>query len=159
MCRMASFLFNPKTLAVKVADLESHSNTAKILNLSDGPKPNGWREGHYLPTGEIVCNVLDVDSHTKSECESSIKAQWPSFIKFLNWAFTEKPVIDVLKKGGGGLDLSGLTSAKDLKLPTSIGGWLDLRGLTSAKDLKLPTSIGGGLDLSDSVRAELGKRK
>jgi len=56
---------------------------------------------------------------------------------------------------GGGLDLSGLTSAKDLILPKTVGGGLDLSGLTSAKDLILPkTASGGWLDLSDSVRKE-----
>ena len=59
----------------------------------------------------------------------------------------------------GSLDLSGLTSAKGLVLPTSIGGGLNLSGLTSAEGLVLPTTIGGGLYLRDSVRRELGKRK
>jgi len=59
----------------------------------------------------------------------------------------------------GWLNLSGLTSAEGLVLPTTIGGWLDLSGLTSAEGLVLPTTIGGGLDLRDSVRRELNSRK
>jgi hypothetical protein len=54
-----------------------------------------------------------------------------------------------LKKIGGGLDLSSLTSLdKGVKLPQSIGEGLDLRSLTSLdKGVKLPQSIGGDLDL------------
>ena len=55
---------------------------------------------------------------------------------------------------GGHLDLSGLTSAKDLVLPKSVGGHLYLSGLTSAKDLVLPKSIGGYLNLSGLTSAK-----
>jgi hypothetical protein len=53
----------------------------------------------------------------------------------------------------GWLDLSGLTSAVGLVLPTSVGG-LDLSGLTSAVGLVLPTSIGSELNLSGLTSAE-----
>jgi hypothetical protein len=55
---------------------------------------------------------------------------------------------------GGDLYLSSLTSAKDLNLPDSIGGFLDLGGLESAKDLKLSDSIGGGLMLRSLTSAK-----
>ena len=45
----------------------------------------------------------------------------------------------------GDLDLSGLTSAVGLTLPSSIGGGLYLSGLTSAAGLRLPRNLGGWL--------------
>jgi len=54
----------------------------------------------------------------------------------------------------GFLSLSSLTSAKGLKLPSSVTGDLDLNSLTSAEGLVLPTSIGGGLDLRWLTSAE-----
>jgi hypothetical protein len=44
-------------------------------------------------------------------------------------------------------------------LPKTVGGSLDLSGLTSAKDLVLPKTVGGSLDLKDSVREELKRIK
>ena len=43
----------------------------------------------------------------------------------------------------GDLDLSSLTSAKGLNLPSQIGGSLYLNSLTSAEGLELPDKIGG----------------
>ena len=54
----------------------------------------------------------------------------------------------------GDLDLSRLTSAEGLTLPTSVGGDLDLQYLTSAEGLTLPTSVGGYLNLTRLTRAE-----
>ena len=54
----------------------------------------------------------------------------------------------------GDLDLSSLTSAEHLELPTSISGFLNLFSLTSAENLTLPASIGGDLDLSSLTSAE-----
>jgi len=51
------------------------------------------------------------------------------------------------------LDLSSLTSAVGLTLPTNVGGCLNLNGLTSAEGLKLPKSVGGDLDLSSLTSA------
>jgi hypothetical protein len=45
----------------------------------------------------------------------------------------------------GRLNLSGLTSAEGLVLPSSIGGNLNLGGVTSAEGLVLPSSVGGNL--------------
>jgi hypothetical protein len=47
----------------------------------------------------------------------------------------------------GDLDLSGLKSAKNLKLPEKISGNLNLHNLTSAKNLELPKEIDGNLNL------------
>ena len=52
------------------------------------------------------------------------------------------------------LDLSGLTSAEDLKLPEHIGSFLYLSGLTNAKDLTLPKYIGGNLYLDSLTSAK-----
>jgi len=54
----------------------------------------------------------------------------------------------------GDLNLFSLTSAEGLTLPTSIGGDLYLRGLTSAAGLTLPTSVGGRLTLDSLTSAE-----
>ena len=52
------------------------------------------------------------------------------------------------------LDLRGLTSAKELKLPKKIGGSLHLSSLTSTEGLKLPEEIGGDLGLSGLTRLQ-----
>ena len=142
MCQFASAFFKPSTMEVVVADLRSHGNTQEQLKLTDGTRPDGWREMHYTPTGEVTCRCLDGDTHTEKECGSAIRARWPTFIGFLSWALAQ-PTIDL----GGYLALGGLTSAKGLVLPQSIGGSLALGGLTSAEGLVLPQSIGGYLYL------------
>ena len=147
MCRFASFLHNPITKEVVVHDLESHGNTEKALNLD----VKIWREGHYLPDGEVELRLTSDDRVDKVEYLDSFKNRFPTFISFLNWSFEK-----VCKDGnyGGSLDLNGLTSAKGLVLPKTIGGWLDLNGLTSAKDLVLPKTIGGSLDLRGLTSAK-----
>ena len=152
MCRLASFLHNPVTGDVFVRDINSHSETEKCA-------PKGlWREGHYLPTGEVEARVAPEDHQTQAECTACVKDRWPRFVDFLGWCWTQPGVLD---KGvfSGGLDLRRLTSAVDLKLPTTVSGELDLRGLTSAVGLKLPTTVSGWLDLRENVRSELGKRE
>jgi hypothetical protein len=171
MCRFASFKHNPSTGEIRVADLNSHGETEKKLNLD----PKIWQDGHYLPTGEIELRLIEDDRVDPVEYKTAFLNRFPTFIVFLNWALIK---ISIDGKYSGYLDLSGLTSAKDLVLPKSVGGYLDLRGLTSAKDLVLPKSVGGSLylsgltsakdlvlpksvggylDLSDNVRKELNK--
>ena len=53
----------------------------------------------------------------------------------------------------GALDLSGLTSAKGLKLPKTVG-YLSLKKLTSAEGLILPEKIDGFLDLRNLINVE-----
>ena len=148
MCQFASFFVNPDTFEVKVADLNGHSETARILKLTDGQKPNGWREGHYLPTGEMECRCLDQDTHTSVECRTILLSRWPRFVDFLTWALEQETYVP------GSLDLSGLTSAKGLVLPKTVGGYLELSGLTSAKGLVLPKTVGGSLYLRGLTSAK-----
>jgi len=44
-----------------------------------------------------------------------------------------------------------------LRLPESVGGGLYLSGLTSAEGLRLPESVGGGLYLSGLTSADKNK--
>ena len=145
MCRTCSFFHNPLTGDIVVSDLSSHSETEKALKLN----LKVWREGHYLPNGEVECRVSEEDRVTRDECDARMKLRFPTFVSFFNWAMRE---LNYTVKGS--LDLSGLTSAKDLVLPTSLGGSLYLSGLTSAKDLVLPTSLGGSLYLRGLTSAK-----
>ena len=107
MCRMASGLFRPDTMQVLVADLTSHSETQKAHGLgpeSDGPAPNGWREFHYTPEGEIECRTLACDARAGDEARAEILRRWPTFIDFFNWAIREPKFSSM-----GPLDLSGRT--------------------------------------------------
>jgi hypothetical protein len=168
MCRLASFFFkpDPDNLEILVSKLDSHSKTEKALSLNK----NLWREGHYLPDGEIECRVLDEDKMTMEECNNIVKTRFPSFVDFWNWALKESgndAVFDgdldlsnlteipdgfeLPKEIGGYLDLWNLESLPDgFKLPKEIGRWLDLRSLESLPDgFKMPKKIGGWLDLSN----------
>ena len=146
MCEMASFVFRPvEGVPVKTWDLMGHSETMEHFNLRDGSLRDGWREGHYKPDGALLCRVLDQDGMTGCECEAVLRERWPTFGDFLGAVLPlDYP---------GSLDLDGLTSAKDLKLPETVSGYLDLRGLTSAKDLKLPETVSGSLNLLGSYRS------
>ena len=152
MCRMASGFINPRTMEIKVWDLTSHSETLSHLSLSDRPERDQWREMHYLPDGSVEARVLALDTHTASECEADIKARFPTFMEFLNWAISQRT--DEHGCYSDSLYLNSLTNAEGLKLPKSIGEWLDLRSLTNAEGLKLPESIGGSLDLRSLTNAE-----
>ena len=123
MCKFASFKFKPTgKVPVRVAgSLDSHH----AIPGDDGTRPNGWREGHYLPTGQIDCRTLDVDRMTGDECRESILARWPLFVDFLRWATKET---GQEKHWDGSLYLGGLTSAEGLTLPESVGGFLYLGG-------------------------------
>ena len=142
MCRFASFKFKPAgKVAVRVAgSLDSHHE----IPGDDGDRPNGWREGHYLPCGTIQCRTLDFDKLSGLECEAILKARWPTFAAFFAWALKKT---DQEKVWNGSLYLGSLTSAAGLTLPEKIGGWLYLDSLTSAAGLTLPKKIGGSLYL------------
>ena len=135
MCRMASFFHKPGTDEVVVYNLNSHSVTERKLKLD----LNEWDEGHYLPNGTIEARVKPSSRHSQEECSANIKARFPSFIQFLNWAFTQ-----ALSEN---LDLRGLTSTKGLKLPSTVGGDLYLNKLTRAEIEKL--------NLSDEMKAKV----
>ena len=137
MCKTASFIMNPKTKDIKVWDLCGHSETYEHYGLSDDEKPNGYRECHYTPAGEIECRMLDIDSITSEEAAEYIKEKYPSFKEFFN-SFSSM--------SGGSLDLSGC-DLKWIKLPETIGGYLNLSGC-DLKGIKLPETIGGFLNLS-----------
>ena len=127
MCKFCSLFHNPLTGEIKIADLNSHGETERKLNLD----PKIWREGHYTPEGKIELRFTEDDRVDKVEYETAFKNRFPTFISFLNWAFKQESYI------GGSLYLRGLTSAKGLVLPKEIGGSLDLNGLTSAEKKEL----------------------
>lgn len=111
MCKLISYFTNPASEQVRVLKLDDHSGTAKELGLRDTEKPNGWREGHYLPDGEVECRTLDVDKRTSSELVASVKARWPRFVDFLSWCLENGAEVPEA------MDLNGLKSAKHLVLP------------------------------------------
>lgn len=116
MCRLASFFFHrPDAGDIVVYDLNSHSGTAKQLELNE----NVWCEGHYLPSGEVECRVPPESHVSQADCDERLKNRFPRFVDFLAWAF---------KNGARAepLDLRGLTSAEGRVLPQSVGGWLNL---------------------------------
>ena len=106
MCDFMSGFFKPDTMEVKVADLNSHGDTARALKLLDGPSPNGWRELHYRPNETMECRVLPGDAFTAKQAEAQIRERWPRFVDFLSWSLRQPTYIGVY------LDLGGLTSAE-----------------------------------------------
>jgi hypothetical protein len=91
--------------------------------------------------------------------------------KIVSLGYGEDPRIEQIKRGrdmindlnyifegieqhDGNLDLTILTSAKGLTLPTSVSGYLSLSSLTSAEGLTLPQSVSGFIDLSSLTSAE-----
>ena len=129
MCKMASGFINPKTMAVKVAVLDSHHLTAKKLGLADTDRPNGWREMHYTQDGEVECRVLPQDSSTAEQCRAKVLATWPTFADFFNWAVGQGA-------GAETLFLYSLTSAEGLTIPEGVSE-LYLDSLTSAEKAKI----------------------
>ena len=130
MCQFASGFWRPRDFAVRIADLNSHSDTARLLDLTDGDKPDDWREFHYLPAGELRCRGLDIDTHTAAEGEAALRARWPTIGKFLTWAFEQDSYVP------GDIWLYDLTSAADLpaQWPQRTGG-IHLDSLRSAEGL------------------------
>jgi hypothetical protein len=130
MCQFISFFHHPQTGEILVSDLNSHGNTETNLKLNPaGP----YREGHYLPNGNVICRVSVEDDISEETCSKLLKSKFPTFTSFFNWCMDQ-----VCEDGSysGSLDLSGLTTAEGLKLPETVGGSLDLSGLTSK-----PTNI------------------
>jgi hypothetical protein len=144
---MASFLINGRSREVKVAVLDDHSETAKRLGLrDDGTIGGDWQEGHYLPNG-----VVTVAGGRRGPMVERVRARWKTFAGFLWWALGEMGQREFYH---GSLDLSGVTSAKNLRLPGCIGGNLYLPFLKSAKNLVLPEYVGGTLYLSGVTSAK-----
>ena len=74
MCRFASAFCRPcGDVPVRIADLNSHSETASRLGLTDTPVANTWRKWHYLPHGEIHVNVLEQDELTASQVADRLR--------------------------------------------------------------------------------------
>ena len=145
MCEFISFWHKPLTGDIAVSNLNSHSETYATLKLD-----NCWREAHYTPDGVIELRFNP--GEIKPELyEEHFRERFPTFTSFFNWA-----IMSCTKEGvfSGNLDLSGLTSVKDLVLPETVGGYLDLSGLTSAKDLVLPKTVDGYLDLRGLTSAK-----
>ncbi len=140
MCQFISFFHNPKTGAVKVHDLNSHSNTSDALKLD----LKYWREGHYLPNGKVIARVLETDHMEKKQCVFKIRQNWPTFLDFLAWALRET---NQFEKFTGSLYLGGLTSLTPGCLPKTVGGSLYLGGLTSLTPGCLPKTVGDYLYL------------
>jgi len=146
---MASFFHDPATGDVRVHRLDSHAETEQALKLD----LNIWREGHYLPDGELELRLAPEDHADKVEIETRFRNRFPRFVDFLNWALVETGQTETYN---GRLDLSGLQSAVGLTLPKQVG-WLDLSELQSAVGLTLPKKV-GKLDLSKAIREELAKK-
>ena len=107
MCDISSFFYRPiEGVPIAVAVLNHHAATKEKLKLDADTGPNSWHEGHYKPNGEIECRGLTGDELSPSECVAEIRAKWPTFIQFFNWAIKEGKTVS------GWLDLSGLTSAE-----------------------------------------------
>ena len=94
MCRFASAIYQPRTLEVRVWDLNSHSATLDALGLKDDNAPAAWREMHYLPDGTVTCAALDSDPVTAPQARAAILARWPSFAEFAVWACARAVHVD-----------------------------------------------------------------
>ena len=128
MCRLASFLFQPRTMEVRVADLNSHERTHDILGLRDDGSPSAWREGHYLPDGTVSCAVLDQDPVMAEQAASVITARWPTFERFFAWACLTATHINA----------SGCTSLTSIEAP--VATWLYASGCTALTSIEAPAA-------------------
>jgi len=127
-------------MELRLWNLSSHSETANHCGIVDSPKRDDWREFHYTPKGEIECRVLDADSHTKQECESAMRARFPTFNEFL---------AALPQRMDGTLDLRGCALPPGLTLPQTVHSF-DLSGCTLPPDLTMPQTV-RTLDLRDCV--------
>ena len=126
MCRLASFFFRPiDGVPMAVAVLDSHSDTQKKLKLPPDAMPDSWHEGHYDPNGTIECRCIEGDTKTSGECVAFIKAKWPTFKEFFNWAIKEGAELGTLDASG--CDLKGLDLPA--KLGTLYANGCDLKGV------------------------------
>jgi len=113
MCQFISFMHRPDNGDVFIYDLSSHSETeSKLEN-----KPL-WREGHYLPDGELICRVNPDEKTTEAECVERMKNRFPTFASFFHWCMKE---MGTTKKYAGNMNLDELKSAKGLVLPKKCG--------------------------------------
>ena len=112
MCRFISFHHNPISGDVVVSDLESHSDTEEKLKLN----LNVWREGHYLPNGEVELRLCDNDRVDTDEYKSSFLKKYPTFASFFKFALRET---NQEKKYKGSLDVRGC-DLKGIKLPENV---------------------------------------
>ena len=110
MCQFISFFHRPDNGDIAVAVLDGHSETQEKLKLNE----NIWREGHYLPNGDVECRVTDADKTTQEECNERLRSRFPTFLEFFVWCMKKTKQEE---KYGGDLYLRGLTSAKGLVLP------------------------------------------
>jgi len=149
MCQFISFFHNPKLREIKVHTLDSHGDTEKALKLN----LNEWHEGHYLPTGEIICRLPNGNKTEEKILADEVRRKFPAFVDFFNWALRET---GQEKRYPGSLYLSSLTSAAGLKLPAKCG-YLYLSSLTSAAGLKLPAKC-GYLDLRSDIKKQHTRR-
>src|SRR3990167_9349166 len=98
MCRFASLLFHVPSLEFAVSNLLSHSKTFEALDLSE---QQGWREAHYLPSGEIGCRTIDGDSVSPEAAAKVLREQFPTFPGFLSWAFSHGASLEDRENEGG----------------------------------------------------------
>ena len=154
MCHRHSFLL---TRAGKVLDgvgiTDSHNKIREIhglkhtddtVNAYEWQPPQGWPEADWNLGLMKDLEVFETKSSHEAAMERHVRKLYPTMAA---WEAGDKPRLTADMIITGDLDLSGLTSAEGLVLPTSIGGNLYLSGLTSAEGLVLPTSIVGWLDL------------
>ena len=132
MCEFLSGLVtiekHPKILCL---NLTSHDETIRLLKI----QPETYREWEW--TREDGGDSLDVRvlaNEDRAEFWSAIVAQYPRRIDAINECIRQ------MAASGRNLDY-------------------DLSGLTSAEGLVLPTTVGGYLDLSDIVLRQLRNRK
>ena len=98
MCKFASLLFHVPSLDLAVSNLLSHSKTFEALKLSE---QQGWREAHYLPSGETECRTIDGDSVSPETADGVLREQFPTFPGFLSWALSHGASLEDREKEGG----------------------------------------------------------
>ena len=129
MCQFASLLFHVPSLEFAVSNLLSHSKTFEALNLSE---QQGWREAHYLPSGEIGCRTIDGDSVSPEAAAKVLREQFPTFPGFLSWALSHGASLEDREKEGG--CTVAHAAARYGHLPSGFDRWdlADGRGWTVA---------------------------
>ena len=131
MCKFVSLLFHVPSLDFAVSNLLSHSKTFEALNLSE---QQGWREAHYLPSGEIGCRTIDGDSISSETAAGVLREQFPTFPGFLSWAFSHGASLEDREEEGG-LTVAHM-AARCGHLPSGFGRWelADRNGRTVAHE-------------------------
>ena len=118
MCKFVSLLFHVPSLDFAVSNLLSHSKTFEALNLSE---QQGWREAHYLPSGEIGCRTIDGDSISSETAAGVLREQFPTFPGFLSWAFSHGASLEDREEEGGCTVAHG--AANNGHLPPGFDRW------------------------------------